>query len=111
LYRRVDQILRGGKHLLGLINEVLDISRIETGDLALSTGTGQLPPAGPVLGPSEDQACNASQAAGTAASVVGVVGGGAASAWDARRWMRSSEQLAGSRHLENRGQGLIDAWV
>jgi CheY-like chemotaxis protein len=32
----VDQILRGGKHLLGLINEVLDISRIETGDLALS---------------------------------------------------------------------------
>ncbi|MDQ1457239.1 MAG: hypothetical protein QOH28_2859 [Actinomycetota bacterium] len=33
----VDQILRGGKHLLGLINEVLDISRIETGDLALSS--------------------------------------------------------------------------
>jgi signal transduction histidine kinase/CheY-like chemotaxis protein len=32
----VDQILRGGKHLLGLINEVLDISRIESGDLALS---------------------------------------------------------------------------
>jgi len=32
----VDQILRGGKHLLELINEVLDISRIETGDLALS---------------------------------------------------------------------------
>jgi PAS domain S-box-containing protein len=32
----VDQILRGGRHLLGLINEVLDISRIETGNLALS---------------------------------------------------------------------------
>jgi PAS domain S-box-containing protein len=32
----VDQILRGGRHLLGLINEVLDISRIETGSLALS---------------------------------------------------------------------------
>jgi signal transduction histidine kinase len=32
----VEQILRGGRHLLGLINEVLDISRIETGDLALS---------------------------------------------------------------------------
>ena len=32
----VDQILRGGRHLLGLINEVLDISRIETGTLALS---------------------------------------------------------------------------
>jgi signal transduction histidine kinase/ActR/RegA family two-component response regulator len=32
----VDQILRGGKHLLELINEVLDISRIESGDLALS---------------------------------------------------------------------------
>ena len=27
----VDQMLRGGRHLLGLINEVLDISRIETG--------------------------------------------------------------------------------
>ncbi len=32
----VDQILKGGNHLLSLINEVLDISRIETGDLALS---------------------------------------------------------------------------
>jgi signal transduction histidine kinase len=32
----VDQMLRGGRHLLGLINEVLDISRIETGSLALS---------------------------------------------------------------------------
>ena len=32
----VDQMVRGGRHLLGLINEVLDISRIETGSLALS---------------------------------------------------------------------------
>jgi signal transduction histidine kinase/ActR/RegA family two-component response regulator len=33
----VDHILKGGHHLLGLINEVLDITRIETGDLALSS--------------------------------------------------------------------------
>jgi len=33
----VDHILRGGKHLLDLINEVLDISRIESGRLSLST--------------------------------------------------------------------------
>jgi signal transduction histidine kinase len=32
----VQQILRAGKHLLHLINEVLDITRIETGNLAMS---------------------------------------------------------------------------
>ncbi|MDP6953693.1 MAG: PAS-domain containing protein, partial [Alphaproteobacteria bacterium] len=32
----IDQIVDGGNHLLGLVNEVLDLSRIESGHLALS---------------------------------------------------------------------------
>ena len=32
----VDHILKGGRHLLGLINEVLDVARIEAGNLAMS---------------------------------------------------------------------------
>jgi len=32
----VEQILRGGRHLLALINEVLDLARVESGRMALS---------------------------------------------------------------------------
>jgi CheY-like chemotaxis protein len=35
-HESVAQILKGGRHLLDLINEILDISRIETGQLNLS---------------------------------------------------------------------------
>ncbi len=40
----VSQILRSGRHLLSLINEVLDISRIESGQLSLSLEPVQLYP-------------------------------------------------------------------
>jgi PAS domain S-box-containing protein len=33
----VDEILKGGRHLLSLINEILDLSRIETGNLKISS--------------------------------------------------------------------------
>jgi signal transduction histidine kinase len=38
----VDQISKAGRHLLGLINEVLDLSRIETGELGLAPEPVQL---------------------------------------------------------------------
>jgi CheY-like chemotaxis protein len=34
---RVDQILKGGEHLLRLIDDILDLSRIEAGGLSIST--------------------------------------------------------------------------
>jgi PAS domain S-box-containing protein len=34
---RVDQVLRGGEHLLRLIDDILDLSRIEAGAVAIST--------------------------------------------------------------------------
>ena len=34
---RVDQILRGGEHLLRLIDDILDLSRIESGNVSMST--------------------------------------------------------------------------
>jgi PAS domain S-box-containing protein len=41
--QEVDLIVKGGRHLLGLINEVLDISRIEVGRLDLSPEAVALP--------------------------------------------------------------------
>jgi PAS domain S-box-containing protein len=34
----IDEVLRAGRHLLQLVNEVLDISRVETGEMAMSLG-------------------------------------------------------------------------
>ena len=36
-HERVDQILKGGEHLLRLIDDILDLSRIEAGGVSIST--------------------------------------------------------------------------
>jgi PAS domain S-box-containing protein len=41
---RVDELTRGGRHLLSMINEVLDLARIETGALPLQLGPVALQP-------------------------------------------------------------------
>src|SRR5262249_57886205 len=41
--QQVEQILKGGRHLLELINEVLDLARIEAGRLHLSLEPVALP--------------------------------------------------------------------
>jgi PAS domain S-box-containing protein len=40
--RRVDQILKGGEHLLRLIDDILDLSRIEAGRISISVEPVQL---------------------------------------------------------------------
>jgi CheY-like chemotaxis protein len=42
LQEDVDHILRGGRHLLSLINEVLDIARVESGGMTLSIESTQI---------------------------------------------------------------------
>jgi len=42
--RYVDEILRGGRHLLSLIDDVLDLGRVETGRLAIDPAPGGLQP-------------------------------------------------------------------
>ncbi len=41
-HENVSHILKGGRHLLGLINEVLDIARIESGHMELTPGPVQV---------------------------------------------------------------------
>jgi len=106
--RGTEQILDAGRHLLGLINEVLDIARIESGNVAMSLDAVDLRPlldevaslSGPLAAPM-----------GVALDTRSGVPAGCRVRADAQRLKQVLLNLIGNAIKYNRDRGRVDVTV
>jgi PAS domain S-box-containing protein len=100
----VDHIQRAGQHLLSLINEILDISRIETGHLSVSVGSVEV---APVMAEVANLLAPAAEARGIELQVADDTPAGTTVLADRQRLLQVLLNLGSNAVKYNRPDGLV----